>query len=263
MTNMTASTVRPTAYTALRTMICATAALAALAIGQVPSPPKSPSYPLGLGTRWTYEMRQEFGSGVRPSELDAAVVKGNVLETTLVSEVAGADLIRGIRYVRVESRHDGRVWMTEWLRLTAEGLFLGKTNENGNETVLMPPQKILSAHMSTGESWTWKASDAPVNILTRVVGKEATDVPAGRFDATKAVHELSMILPQAMIRSVNTRWFISGMGYVRQESETYAGERLLTRTRLRLVAFAPAQAAQARWDGALLNETAAPDLRIW
>ena len=227
-----------------RAMVFVTAALATFASGQAAPAPDSPQYPLAMKTRWTYDMRQEFGPGVHPSGPDAALVKGNVLETTLVSEVAGSDMIGGMRYARVESRHDGRVWMTEWLRLTPEGLFLGKTNEDGKETLMVPPQKILSPRMAAGEAWAWKASDAPVNIRTQVVGKEATDVPAGTFDATKTIHELSMVLPQATIRSTNSRWFSPGVGYIRQESEVYAGDRLLTRTQLRLVAFDAAQPTQ-------------------
>ncbi len=184
-------------------------------------------------------MRQEFSPGVRPAGLDAPLVKGNVLETTLVDVVAGVDLIGGVKYARVESRHDGRLWMTEWLRLTPEGLFLGKTNQDGQVTVMRPPQKILSAQLTPGESWTWKASDAPVSIQTVVAGTEATEVPAGKFEATKTIHEMNMVLPQAKIRSSNSRWFAPGVGYVRQETETYAEEKLVSRTELKLVAFAP------------------------
>ena len=140
------------------TTMFVTATLATLASGQVATTPASPQYPLAMKTRWTYQMRQEFGPGVHPSGPDAALVKGNVLETTVVSEVAVSDIIGGIKYTRIESRHDGRLWMTEWLRLTPEGLFLGKTTEDGDETVLAPPQKILSSRMAAGETWAWKAS---------------------------------------------------------------------------------------------------------
>ena len=224
----------------LRAIVLVTLALAPLAPRPAAAAPGAPQYPLAMHTRWTYHMRQEFGPGVHPSGADAALVKGNILETTVVSEVVGSDTIGGVTYSRVESRHDGRLWLTEWLRLTPEGLFLGKTSENGNETVLTPPQEILSPRMAAGEAWAWKASDAPVNVRTHVVGKETTEVPAGRFDAIKAIHELSMVLPEATIHSTNSRWFSSGVGYVRQATETHSGDRLLTRTELRLIAFAPA-----------------------
>jgi hypothetical protein len=172
-------------------------------------------------------------------------VKGNVLETTLVSEVTGFDMIGGARYARVESRHDGRLWMTEWLRLTPEGLFLGKTNEDGQERLITPPQKTLSPHVSPGETWSWKATEAPVSVQTRVVGKETAEVPAGKFDSTKLLLEVSMVLPEATIHSSMSRWFSPGLGYVLSESATYAGDRFVGSTKLRLVAFDPAQPAPA------------------
>lgn len=212
-----------------------------VASGQIAPPPASPQYPLILKTRWIYEMRQEFGPGVHPSAREAALLKGNVLQTTLTSEVVGFDFIGGLKYTRVESRHDGLLWMVEWMRLTPDGLFLGKTKEERNEILMTPPQKILSPRLAIGEVWGWKASNAPVNIQTRVMGQEVADVPAGKFDTIKTVHDLSMVLPQATIRSSNTRWFSRGLGYVRQETEVYEGDHLLTRTQLRLIAFQAAK----------------------
>ena len=71
-----------------------------------------------------------------------------------------------------------------------------------------------------------------------VAGQESVEVPAGKFDTMKIVHEATIALPQANIRSVNSRWFAPNVGYVRQETETSAGERLLSRNQLTLVAFA-------------------------
>ena len=83
-----------------RAMVFVMVAMAAFANGQVATTPGGPQYPLAMKTRWTYQMRQEFAPGARPSGPDAAFVKGNVLETTVVSEVAGSDMIGGIKYIR-------------------------------------------------------------------------------------------------------------------------------------------------------------------
>jgi outer membrane protein OmpA-like peptidoglycan-associated protein len=229
----------------LRVALFIAFALAPLS-GLTAAPADTPDYPLAMNTRWTYHMRQEFGPGVRPSfPADLALLKGNVIETTVVSAVVGSDTIGGIKYSRVESRRDGRVWMTEWLRLTPDGVFLGKTSEDGDPTVFSPPQKILSACPAPGESWAWKASDAPVSIQVRVAGKEAATVPAGKFDTIKTMHDMTMVLPQATIHATNARWFSNGVGYVRQESATYAADHLLTRTQLTLTAFNPAPSTPA------------------
>ena len=245
-----------------RVMALATAALAVSAVGQDMPAGDKPQYPLALNTRWNYQMRQEYGPGVHVTTPEAPLVKGNVLETTLVSEVAGFDMIGGARYTRLESRINGRLWMTEWFRLTPEGLFLGKTNEDGRETIMTPPQEVLSPTLASGESWTWKASDAPVTIAMRVVGKETTEVPAGKFVATRTASEITMSLPEATFHGSISRWFAPGVGYVRSESETHSGDRFIARTRLTLVGTESGQARgaarapvagsavryEARWD---------------
>ena len=262
METRSASWVARTCKDLFRVMALATAALAVSAVGQDMPAGGKPQYPLALNTRWNYQMRQEYGPGVHVTSQEAPLVKGNVLETTLVSEVAGFDMIGGARYTRLESRINGRLWMTEWFRLTPEGLFLGKTNEDGRETIMTPPQEVLSPTLASGESWTWKASDAPVTIAMRVVGKETTEVPAGKFVATRTASEITMSLPEATFHGTISRWFAPGVGYVRSESETHSGDRFIARTRLTLVGTESGQARgaarapvagsavryEARWD---------------
>jgi photosystem II stability/assembly factor-like uncharacterized protein len=223
----------------------AAAVLASSAAGQVSAAPASPQYPLAIKTRWNYQMRREFGSGVHPNERDAPLLKGNVIESTLVSEVAGFDTIGGAKYARVESQVDGRPWLTEWFRLTPEGLFMGKTFGDGKEVVMTPPQKLLSPALALGETWTWKASDVPVTVAFRVVGRETTEVPAGKFETTRTAAEMTMALPEANVHGSSSRWFSPGVGYVRQESEFYEGDRFLSRVRLVLASIEPGETAQA------------------
>jgi photosystem II stability/assembly factor-like uncharacterized protein len=220
----------------------ATAVLATSAVGQVPPAPASLQYPLAINTRWNYQMRQEFAPGVHPDlPDDAQLVKGNVLETTVVSEVAGFDLIGGARYARVESRMNGRLTITDWYRLTPEGLFVGKTNEEGRVLVMTPPQKLLSPTLAPGESWSWKAPNAPVTIAVRVVGRETTEVPAGKFETTKTAAEVTMTLSEATVHATQSRWFSPGVGYVRLETEAHTGDRLLYRTTQTLVGMESGQ----------------------
>ncbi len=252
-------------------LLLAAAVPATSAVGQVPPANASLQYPLAINTRWNYQMRQEFAPGVHPDSPDEAqLVKGNVLEATVVSEVAGYDLIGGAKYARVESRMNGRLTITDWYRLTPEGLFVGKTNEGGRVLVMTPPQKLLSPTLTPGESWKWKAPNAPVTIAVRVVGRETTEVPAGKFETTKTAADVTMALPEATVHALQSRWFSPGVGYVRLETEAHAGDRLLYRTTQTLVglesgqsgpqvsrlttAAAPAVAAgapvryEARWD---------------
>jgi photosystem II stability/assembly factor-like uncharacterized protein len=223
--------------------LLATTAFAASAVGQVPPAHANLQYPLAINTRWNYEMKEEFGPGVHPDSPEAPLVKGNVLDLPVVSEVAGYDMIGGAKYTRVESRLNGRLWLTEWYRLTPEGLFVGKRNDDGEAFDLTPPQKLLSPTLASGESWAWKASDASATMAARVVGKETTEVPAGKFEATRTDYETIISLPEATIQATQSRWFAPGVGIVRMELETHAGARLLMRTRLTLVGLESGQPA--------------------
>lgn len=208
-----------------------------------PAPPKAAFhyalYPLALNTKWIYHLRQENSEGVRFSEADARLAKGNILEVELVSEVKGTDAFGRHRYTRVESVKAGRPVLTEWFRISAGGLFLGRTVDTDTDlrTDMEPPQKLATATMKAGESWTWKASGAPVTMRTTVLGPAQVDVPAGLFNSTRLLHEMTMNLEDAVITVRQTRWFVPGIGYVKQQVETRAGDRVLSRTALDLVHF--------------------------
>jgi len=201
-------------------------------------------YPLALHTRWTYQLRQEVGAGVHFQGEDAARAKGNVLEDAVVSEVTGEDRIGSSLYERVESRRSQGLWLTEWYRAAAEGLFLGKTidAEAGTETLMSPPQKVLTKTLRTGEAWSWQASDAPVKIRVNVKSTATLTVPAGTYAATEIAYVLTMPTPGGMARVEQTRWFFPGIGWVKQETRTLIGTRLLTRVTLTLEKFEPGAA---------------------
>jgi hypothetical protein len=196
-------------------------------------------YPLAPNTKWTYHQRQENGDGVRFNEADAKLAKGNVLEVEVVSEVKGTEAFGRHRYTRVESVKAGRLVLTEWFRVGSGVLFLGRTvdSDTGQRTDMAPPQKLLAAKMKAGESWTWKASDAPVTMRTTVIGPAQVSVPAGLFNSTQLVHEMTVDLGDAVITVRQARWFVPGIGYVKQQTETRAAGRILSRSALDLVRF--------------------------
>jgi len=209
-----------------------------------PCPAAAMDYPLALHTRSTYHLRHEVGPGVHFADEYAALAKGNVLEDTAISEVAGVDRIGNLSYMRVEYRRSRGLWLTEWYRAAAEGLFLGKTIEAevGTETLMSPPQKVLTRTLRVGEAWTWQASDAPVKIHVSVKGTSALTVPAGTYAATEIAYVLTMPTPSGMARAEQTRWFVPGIGWVKQETRTRIGTRLLTHITVTLEKFEPGAA---------------------
>jgi hypothetical protein len=204
------------------------------------------NYPLAPGTRWTYHLHQENGPGVSFGENTAKLAKGNVLDVTAVSVASPPEAVGAQRYTRVTTHVGDFLFLTEWFRIAPDGMFMGKTvNEDGQETVMSPPQKILNATLRAGETWTWRASDAPVSIAVRVVGPAEVIVPAGTYKTTQVLHETTIQAGPALVILVKqTRWLVSGVGYVKQETETRAGDRLLSHVSLALTKFEPVSAAR-------------------
>jgi hypothetical protein len=204
--------------------------------------PTGTNYPLALHTKWTYHLHQEVGEGVHFQDAMAKLAKGNSLDVAVISEVAGSDVINGGKYVRVESRRGGDLWLTEWYGQTANGLLLGKTidAEAGQEITMVPPQKLLSASLKAGESWDWKASDAPVVMHIKVVGPADVTVPAGTFHTTQLNYVVTVETEGGVVIVQQTRWFLPGVGYVKLDTETRMGERTLTHSILQLEKYEPA-----------------------
>ncbi len=195
-------------------------------------------YPLALKTRWTYHLHQENGEGVHFGEDLAALAKGNVVDTSVISEVAGVETIGGHSYTRVESRINGKPWLFEWERISPEGLLVGKSREQeGQEVIMEPEQKRISATLRPGAFWDWQAKDAPVKFRYTVVGPGEVDVPAGHY---KGVHLTTAGTIEAPFGKVNTRqesWFVPGAGIVKQDTEMSVQGHTLTHIVLTLEKF--------------------------
>ena len=209
--------------------------------------PAPADFPLALHARWIYHLHQEVGPGVHFGEEMAKLAKGNTLDVKVITEVVGSDAINGEQYVRLESRRNGVLWLTEWDRQAAGALLLGKTidSEQDQEVLMVPPQKLLSATLKAGETWDWKASDAPVVMHVTVVGSADTTVPAGTFRATQISHVLTIDTGGETVTSRQTRWFAPGVGYVKQDTETKLGNRLLAHVVLTLEKYEPAPGVHA------------------
>jgi hypothetical protein len=63
-------------------------------------------YPLALKTRWTYHLHQENGEGVHFGEDLAALAKDNVVDASVISEVAGGIAGRKNRRTGGARSHD-------------------------------------------------------------------------------------------------------------------------------------------------------------
>ena len=195
-------------------------------------------YPLALKTRWTYHLHQENGEGVHFGEDLGALAKDNVLDASVISEVAGVETIGGHSYTRVESRINGKPWLFEWERISPEGLLVGKTREQeGQEVIMEPEQKRLSGTLRPGAFWDWQAKNAPIKFHYSVVGPATVDVPAGHY---QGIHLTTTGTVQAPFGKVDIRqetWFVPGVGIAKQETDTSVQEHKLSGVLLTLEKF--------------------------
>lgn len=199
-------------------------------------------YPLAPGTRWIFHFHEELGQGVHFNGLLAKFAKGDVLDATVVSEVTGTDTFNREEYVRVDSRMGGELWLQEWYRFGKDGLFHGKSldHDSGEETLMVPQQKLLSPKLRTGESWIWKASKAPVRMQVKVVGPATITVPAGTFQTTEISYDTTVQIEGNTVNVLQNRWFAAGVGYVKQETRTLVGKSMINNVILTLEKFEPA-----------------------
>ena len=200
------------------------------------------NYPLALHTKWTDHLHQEVGEGVHFGEALAKIAKGNSVDLVVISEVVGSDVINGQKYVRVESRRSGEPWLTAWYLQTPDSLLLGKSidAEAGQEVLMVPPQKLLSATLKAGEAWDWKASDGSVVMHIKVVGPVDVTVPAGTFHTTQLTYVITVETEGGVATVRQTRWFAPGVGYVKQDTESRMGERMLSHSILQMEKYEPA-----------------------
>jgi hypothetical protein len=213
------------------------------------APPAAESavdFSLAPKTRWTNHLHQEMGEGVHFGPQLSKFANGNSLDVSVITEIAESDLINGEKYMRRETRMKGTLWQTEWLRQTANGLLLGKSSdaEAGDEVLMVPPEKLLSPNLKAGESWEWKAADASVVVQFKVVGPADLTVPAGTFHAIEVSYDATYQIEGGMITVRQTSWFTSGVGYVKQDTESRLGDHLLSHVVFTLEKFEPVAAAQ-------------------
>jgi hypothetical protein len=103
--------------------------------------------------------------------------------------------------------------------------------------------------LKAGESWDWKAPDLSLVMQIKVVGPADLTVPAGTFHTTQLSYDAAIEVEGGTVTIRHSRWFASGVGYVKEDSETRLGDRLLTRMLLTLEKYEPARAARPAGGG--------------
>lgn len=173
-------------------------------------------FPTAPGTVWKYQMVQEFGTGVHPgADENVKLDPDGKVRLPVIIFVAGTENIDGIETTRYDLYRQGRVQLTEFLKVDEKGVTaVARSAEDGEKSKLDPPQKILSFPPRAGEKWKYngKAGDEETTQTYEIVGRESIEVPAGKFDAFHLrLTQLSPTPPSI----VEERWFVPNLGYVK------------------------------------------------
>jgi hypothetical protein len=219
-----------------RSLILAILAVCALGAGAQTANSRL-DYPLALHTRWTYHLRQEIGQGAQFNDGDAKLAKGNVFETTVVSEAAGVETIGARQYTRVESRRNGKPSLFEWDRVGPEGLLVEKSIDysgDASETILDPEQLRLSGDLRAGNSWVWQSKDGSTRVVYTVTGAGSVEIPLGRFQGTQVKSDGTVEAPFGTVDIHQDTWFVPGVGLAKQDTTTSVQQHLLLHTTLTL-----------------------------
>jgi hypothetical protein len=192
--------------------------------------------PTATGTTWRYQMVHEFGEGVHPgADENVQLDPDGKLRLPVRIFIAGTEKIDGIETIKYELHRQGRVQLTEFLKVDEKGVTaLARSAEDGEKSKLDPPQKILSFPPRAGEKWNYSGHVAEIETTQayEIVARESVEVPAGKFDAFHLrLTQLSPTPPNV----VEDRWFVPNLGYVKiLTTMTRADGGLLQRIDLQL-----------------------------
>jgi hypothetical protein len=173
------------------------------------------TFPSAKGTLWNYNMIQEFGEGIRPSEAAEKIGPDGKLRLPVQIFVAGTEKIGGVETLRYEMHRYNVISLIEYLTVANDAVTaVARAGEDGEISKLTPPQKVLELPAAAGQKWTYKgaAGDSETEQQFEIVGKESITVPAGKFDAFHL--RLEQISP-ASPKVVEERWFVPDMGYAK------------------------------------------------
>lgn len=193
------------------------------------------TFPSAKGTLWNYDMTQEFGQGVHPSEAAEKLGPDAKLHLPVSIFLAGTEKIDGVETLRYEMQRQGVISLIEFLTVSADAVTaIARAGEDGKISKLEPPQKTLTLPPRPGDKWiyTGKVGDIETEQRYEIVGQESINVPAGKFSAFHL--RLEQVNPRPP-KVVEDRWFVPDVGYVKIDTTIKrADDRLLQRITLEL-----------------------------
>jgi hypothetical protein len=176
----------------------------------------APLIPIADGTTWLYEMTQETGTEFTLS--DAKVGPDGRVHALAAYRINGRQEVDGRNFLKLEMRRGGTITNTDLMTVDEYGIFCAaRIDQYGEVTKLDPAQTMVAVPLKTGATWEFngKFGDSSVHQHYDVAGEEDVDLPAGKFHAFHIHGEQT-----APIRMTIDRWFVNGVGIVKDVTET-------------------------------------------
>jgi hypothetical protein len=187
--------------------------------------------PTADGTTWRYDLTQEAGEGVTFSNSKAG--PDGKVRSMAIYRIDGTQQLDGKNFLKFQMHRDGIVTNTDLMKVDERGISCAaRIDQDGAMTKLDPVQIMVAAPLKEGASWDFdsKLGDSTVHQHYNVIGGEDVDLPAGKFHAFHIHGEQNE--PISMIID---RWFVNGIGIVRDVTETRSPDgNLLRRISLEL-----------------------------
>lgn len=177
------------------------------------------------GTTWRYEMTEEAGEGFTFS--DSKPGPDGKIHLLAIYRISGTQEVEGKRLLKFEMHRDGVITNVDLIALDEHGISCAaRIDPHGELTKLDPPQTMMAAPLKSGASWDFsgKLADSDVHQHYDVVGEEDIFGPAGKFRAFHIHGEQT-----APTRMTIDRWFVNGVGIIKDITEMRSPEGVLLR----------------------------------
>jgi hypothetical protein len=176
-------------------------------------------------------MTEEAGPGARLS--DDADHETGTLTAPVAYRIQGTKEVDGKKLLVFEMHRAGQITNTDLLTVDEKGVQCwARIDEAGHVIKLDPPQPIVGSPVAVGTTWDFDgdAAGAKVHQHFEIVGQGDINIPAGTFRAFHIRGEQTA--PGAMTID---RWFVPGIGIVKDVTETHSDSgELLRRISLEL-----------------------------
>jgi hypothetical protein len=178
----------------------------------------APLIPTKQGTIWQYDVMDEAGGESTP------------LQSQIRYRINGTQQFAGEELLKLETLTGDIITKTELVAVDQNGIrSFAHTGKDGKMIGFVSPQVIVPAKLNEGASWDCvdEIADVRVHQHFTVASAEKVSVPAGNFEAFRLHCQES-----APMSVVIDRWFVTGIGFVKEIStlRSPTGDLLRRRT---------------------------------